>query len=230
MRTTSADNRQLTGSVGGSRGRVAYQGFQDCEFETQWPLAQRSKEALLSVKVAVLPAQVAFIVLNINGIILPCPRGHRRTMMVSGHRFESRSSWWCFPLPGSAARTRASSATRSSLFAGFFESRPLGWKKDQCNLFCSTRLPLASTRLPLANTRLPLASTGWVRSSFESHCSLSSKQRRWLTSATSTIFSSENFLGTLGIKPGAAGLEASMINIVLWFPHQCILFLSGGVV
>ena len=38
------------------------------------------------------------------------------------------------------------------------------------------------------STCLPLAGTRWVRSSFSSHCPLSSNQRHWLTSATSIIF------------------------------------------
>ena len=38
-----------------------------------------------------------------------------------------------------------------------------------------------------------------------SHCSLSSKQRHWLTLSKSTIFSSEVFFGTPGFEPGASG-------------------------
>ena len=37
-------------------------------------------------------------------------------------------------------------------------------------------------------TGLPLARTRWVRSTFSSHCSHSSNQRRWLTSASLIIF------------------------------------------
>ena len=58
-------------------------------------------------------------------------------------------------------------------------------------LFCSTSWPLASTR--------------WACTTFSSNYPLSSMQRHWLTSAMSTIFSSETFLETLVIKPGAAG-------------------------
>ena len=64
-------------------------------------------------------------------------------------------------------------------------------------LFCSTSWPLACTR--------------WVQSTFLSHCSLSTN---WLTSALSTIFSSENNLGTLG----QLGPEASMLTFVLCLP------------
>ena len=42
-------------------------------------------------------------------------------------------------------------------------------------------------------TSLPLASTTWVWSTFSSHCPFSSYLRHWLTSATSTIFSSEKY-------------------------------------
>ena len=73
------------------------------------------------------------------------------------------------------------------------------------SLFCSAILPLVSTR--------------WVQSTFSSLCPLSSKQRRWLTSVTSTIFSSEIFLGTLGIEPGAAGYGSMSIIFLIWWWH-----------
>ena len=52
---------------------------------------------------------------------------------------------------------------------------------------------LSSTwsRVTFCSTSLPLPSTRWVRSTFSSHCSLFSKQRRWLTSPTLTMFSSK---------------------------------------
>ena len=71
--------------------------------------------------------------------------------------------------------------------------------------FCSTSLPLASTRC--------------VRSTFSSHCLFSPKQRCWLTSATSTFFSSEKISGMLGIEPRQLWPQARMITIVLcWTP------------
>ena len=54
-------------------------------------------------------------------------------------------------------------------------------------------------------TGLPLARTRWVRTTFSSHCTLSSNQYSWLTSATAIIISSENSLGMLGIKPRLLG-------------------------
>ena len=75
--------------------------------------------------------------------------------------------------------------------------------------FCSTSLPLASTRL--------------VHSTFSSHCLLSSKQHRWIISAATTNFSSQIFLGMLGIEPGQVTAEASMLTIVLCCPLSFII-------
>ena len=61
----------------------------------------------------------------------------------------------------------------------------------QFMIFCCTILPLASTR--------------WVCSRFSSHCSLSSKQLCWLTSATLKFFPSQIVSGAMGIKPRVAG-------------------------
>ena len=48
------------------------------------------------------------------------------------------------------------------------------------------------------NNSLSLTNTRWVRSTFSSRCSLSSKQRCWLSSATTTIFSFEKKIGKAG--------------------------------
>ena len=65
---------------------------------------------------------------------------------------------------------------------------------------------------------LPLARTWWVRSTFSSHYPLSSYQRCWLTSATSIIFLWKNSR-MLGVKPWAAGWEASMLPQFNAAPH-----------
>ena len=69
------------------------------------------------------------------------------------------------------------------------------WVESQTN-FWSLLLPSSHQKCLLrsifCSTSFPLASTRWVLSTFSSHCQRSSKQCRWLTSATSTIFSSEN--------------------------------------
>ena len=58
------------------------------------------------------------------------------------------------------------------------------------------------------STTLPLKSTWWVRSTFSSHCPLSSNQHHWLNSATATIYSSEN----LNVGSRTRGPEASSTN------------------
>ena len=62
------------------------------------------------------------------------------------------------------------------------------------------------------STSLPLASTWWVWSTLASHSTLLFKQRCWLTSASSTIFSSGKKLGMLGIKSGATGSGSKYAN------------------
>ena len=85
----------------------------------------------------------------------------------------------------------------------------------------------------LCCTSLPLASTRWVQSTFSNHCPISFMQSFSLTSATSTISSSEIFLGTLGVKPGAAGSgsksanHCAMLYLSLFVPGN--LFLARGV-
>ena len=76
-----------------------------------------------------------------------------------------------------------------------------------------------SIKIVFCRTSLPLASSRCVRSTFLSHCPLSSKQCRWLTSARSTNFSSEKYLGMLGIKPGAAGSGSKCANHCAMLPQ-----------
>ena len=63
----------------------------------------------------------------------------------------------------------------------------------------------------VCSTGLSLANTGWVQSTFSIHCTLSSKQRKWLFSAITTIFLWK-FFGPLGSKPGAAGSGSKYAN------------------
>ena len=74
------------------------------------------------------------------------------------------------------------------------------------SFFCSNRLPQASTR--------------WLQSTFTSHCPLSSKQHRWLTSASSTIYFSEKNLGTLGIDPWEALAKLVNSRVLLQFSSE----------
>ena len=69
------------------------------------------------------------------------------------------------------------------------------------------------SKFVFCRTGLPLARTRWVRSTFSSHCPLSSNQRRWLASATWIIFPLKILGGMLGIEPWAAGWEASMLPL-----------------
>ena len=71
--------------------------------------------------------------------------------------------------------------------------------------------PINEGHLDFCSTNLPQASTRWVGSTFSSHCQLSSKQPRWLTSATLIIFSSE-ISGMLGIKLQTAGFRIKYAN------------------
>ena len=66
---------------------------------------------------------------------------------------------------------------------------------------------LCSTSLPLATTSLPLASTRWVRSTFSSHCPLSSRHVPLINLSNIDNFCqiAKIILGTLRIEPGAAG-------------------------
>ena len=77
-------------------------------------------------------------------------------------------------------------------------------------------------------TNLPQARIRWVRSTFSSHCPLSSKQRCccWLSLASSTIiFSSEKNSGTLGIKRGVAGFGRKYENHFAMLPSlACFTF------
>ena len=77
---------------------------------------------------------------------------------------------------------------------------------------------------------LTLVSTRWQWSKFSSHCPLSSNQRCWLTSATSTIFSFKFFTGILGIKPGvvwSASKDANHCAMLKTLPvHMSIYFCS----
>ena len=60
----------------------------------------------------------------------------------------------------------------------------------------------------------------WVRSTFSSHCPLSPNQRH--CSAKAIIFPLKK-LGKLGIKPGAAGWEASLLPLCFAAPLLYIL-------
>ena len=71
---------------------------------------------------------------------------------------------------------------------------------------------------------LPLARSRWVWSTFSSHCPLSSIQPHWLTSATSIFFPHKKISWTLGIKPGAAGWEASMLPLCYAVPYAVHVF------
>ena len=72
----------------------------------------------------------------------------------------------------------------------------------------------------------PLASTRRVRSTFSSHCPLSSNQRHWLTSSMSVIFSSEFCCECWESHPGQLGPEASMLTIVLCCPSLANFFVK----
>ena len=92
-------------------------------------------------------------------------------------------------------------------FGSPFCSRPRRVKED-LHLFCPANCFLKqkvffSINCPwiisyFCRTGLPLARTRWAWSTFSSHCPLSSNQHRWLTWATSIIFSSEEKFGTAG--------------------------------
>ena len=77
----------------------------------------------------------------------------------------------------------------------------LVYKSKFVDYFCSTSLSLASTK--------------WVRSTFSSHCPLSSKPCHRLTPATSTIFSPEFFWQCWESNPGQLGLKACKLTILL---------------
>ena len=68
----------------------------------------------------------------------------------------------------------------------------------------------------VCSTGLPLAITRWVLTTFSSHCPLSCKQSGWLPSETSIIFG--NILGTVRIKPGAAGSWSKHANHYAMLP------------
>ena len=89
----------------------------------------------------------------------------------------------------------------------------------QCHSYWSNVPVERSARKLFCSTGLVLASSWWVLSTFSSHSPLSSKQRRWLTSATATIFPLENFWECWELNPGQLGWEASVLPIVLcWYP------------
>ena len=66
-------------------------------------------------------------------------------------------------------------------------------------------------------TGLPLARTRWVWSTFSSHCQLSSKQCRWLTSATWILFLL-NFWGNAGIWTRGCWVRSKNTTSVLCSP------------
>ena len=70
----------------------------------------------------------------------------------------------------------------------------------------------------------PKVGTRWIRSTFSSHCQLSSNQHRWLTSGTSIIYSSEMFWKCWESNPGQQGPQASMLTNVLCCPLCSIFF------
>ena len=61
----------------------------------------------------------------------------------------------------------------------------------------------------------PKVGTRWIRSTFSSHCQLSSYQHRWLTSGTPIIYSSEMFWKCWESNPEQQGPQASMLTNVL---------------
>ena len=59
---------------------------------------------------------------------------------------------------------------------------------NPCQESCTKLVPFEGCSTEWATICFVVARTRWVRSTFSSHCLLSSNQRRWLASATSIIF------------------------------------------
>ena len=80
-------------------------------------------------------------------------------------------------------------------------------------VLCNGLSPLSDREQVLFfSTSLPLDCTWWVRSTFSSRCSVSSKQHCWLISATPTSFYLKIALGMLGIKSRAVWSGGKYVN------------------
>ena len=155
-----------------------------------------SSASICSVEITIV---LAFII-KLSGLcsVIYSVRGlawtHRRT--PCRHRL-----WWKPPTRSRWVWVRGSSGrpTGSRLWCRGGRRRdgdrtpPSRQPKNQRSryYFCSTGLPLTRTR--------------WVWSTFSSHCTLSSNQRWWLTSATLIIFLLKKFQECWKSNPGLLG-------------------------
>ena len=96
----------------------------------------------------------------------------------------------------------------------------IGWPRGVLHLYglicslCADR----SRSLFFCSASLPLASARWVGSTFSSHCSLLSKQPLLINLRNINNFILRKILGTLKIKPVAAGSRSEYANHYAMLP------------